>query len=318
MRSPTIPPEAEIIRTFAEYEGLVDAYFAAAYNLLIIVGRPGLSKSYTFEARLDPTRAYLLRGYGTPFKIYQQLWEHRHKLIILDDAELLWKNKIGRVLLRALAEHKPRKLVQWESASAQLAKLNIPSSFYTASKCAFICNKFVFGEAEEYEAILDRGHLVYVDFLPAEVHTNVGQWFWCQEIYDYIGGRLDLVKALSARTYQRAWERKRAGGDWKKLIDTVYCRDATLRLVKELEAKNCPKMDKVKEFCRKTGMSAATYYLYRKQLEEDDQLRTPPVPPKIQLTGKPPEEVDIEEEIRRAEEEAAANEEDDEDDETDE
>jgi hypothetical protein len=196
--------------------------------------------------------------------------------------------------------------------------LGIPLSFYTASKCAFVCNKFVFGEAEEYEAILDRSHLVYVDFLPSEIHTNVGQWFWCQDIYDWIGSRLDLVKALSARTYLRAWERLCAGGDWKKLIDTVYCHDATLRLVKELEGKNCPKMDKVKQFTRDTGMSAATYYIYRAQLDKDDQLKAPPERPKIRLTGKAPEEVDIDEEIRRAEEEAAANEESDEDEDTDE
>lgn len=318
MRSPIIPPEAEIIRTFAEYGKLVAAFYAARYNLLIIVGRPGLSKSYTFESGLDPTRAYLLRGYSTPFKVYCQLWEHRHKLIILDDAEVLWKSKIGRVLLRSLSEHKPKKLVQWESASKQLEKLGIPSSFYTASKCAFICNKFVFGEAEEYEAILDRSHLVYFDPLPVEIHKDVGQWFWGQEIYDWIGGRMDLVKSLSARTYLRAWERMRAGGDWKKLVDTVYCHDATMRLVKELEGKSCPKMDKVRQFVKETGMSAATYYIYRRQLEKDGQLEKSPEPPQIRLTGKAPEEVDIDEEIRRAEEEAAEGADAEEDTETDE
>ena len=306
MRSPTIPPEAEVIRTFAEYRKLVEAFYTARYNLLIIVGRPGLSKSHMFEKRLDSSRAFLLRGYHTPFKVYQNLWEHRHKLIILDDAEAIWKNKIGRVLLRSLSEHKLKKLVQWESAAKQLEKLGIPTSFSTASKCAFICNKFVFGEAEEYEAILDRSHLVYFDPLPVEIHKNVGRWFWDQKIYDHIGGRLDLVKDLSARTYLKAWERMRAGGNWKKLIDTVYCHDATMRLVKELDVKSCKKMEKVKQFVRETDMSAATYYLYRAQLEKDNQLTNSPKPPKIRLTNKAPEEVDIDE-IRRAEEEAAKN-----------
>lgn len=315
MRSPTIPSEAEVVRTFAEYATLVGAFYDARYNLLIIVGRPGLSKSYTFEVRLDPRRAHLLRGYGTPFKVYCQLWEHRHKLIILDDAEVLWKNTIGRVLLRALSEHKARKLVQWESASKELEKLCIPSSFHTASRCAFVCNRFVFGEAEEYEAILDRAHLVYFDPTPVEIHKDVGQWFWCQEIYDWIGGRLDLVKGLSARTYLRAWERMRAGGDWKKLIDTVYCHDATMRLVKDLQTKSGPKMNKVKQFIKETGMSAATYYIYRAQLESDGQLGEPPSPPKIRLSGKAPEEVDIDEEIRHAEAEAEEDEESDGDDE---
>jgi hypothetical protein len=308
MRSATIPSEAEIIRSFDEYRKLVAAFFAGHYNLLIIVGRPGLSKSYMFEEQLDPSRAFLLRGHATPFKVYQDLWEHRHKLTILDDAEDIWRNKTGRVLLRSLSEHKSKKLVQWESASKQLEKLGIPTSFRTASKCAFICNKFVFGEAEEYGAIADRGHIIYFDPPPIEIHKEVGRWFWCQEIYDYIGGRLDLVKDLSARTYLKALERMRAGGDWRKLIDTVFCHSAAMRLVKELEGKSGKKMDKVRQFTKETGMSPATYYLYRAQLEKDNQLVSSPKPPKIRLTGKAPEDVDIDEEIRRAQEEAAADE----------
>lgn len=312
MRSPAIPPEAEIIRTFEEYRTLADAFFASHYNLLIIVGRPGLSKSFMFEERMDSGRAILLRGYSTPFKVYQMLWEHRHKSVVLDDAEPLWKNKLGRVMLRCLAEHKAKKLVQWESANRQLQNLGIPSSFYTMSKCAFICNKFVFGEAEEYGAIIDRGHLVYFDPLPIEIHQEAAKWFWDQEIFDYVGERLDLVKDLSARTYTKAYERKEAGSGWKKWIDTVCCHDATMRLVKDLESKNCKKMEKVKQFTKETGMSPATYYLYRKQLEKDGQLTSSPKPPKIRLTGKAPEKVNIDEEIRRAQEDAALDESDDE------
>jgi hypothetical protein len=123
---------------------------------------------------------------------------------------------------------------------------------------------------------------------------------------------LDLVKDLSAQTYTKAYERKKAGSDWEKWIDTVCCHDATMRLVKDLESKNCKKMEKVKLFVKETGMSRSTYYLYREQLEKDGQLTNSPKPPKIRLTGKPPEKVDIDEEIRRAQEEAALDEPDDE------
>jgi hypothetical protein len=312
MRSATIPPEAEVIRTFEEYRTLVDAFFAGHYNLLIVVGRPGLSKSYIFEERMDPSRAIVLPCYNTPFKVYQMLWEHLHKRVILDDAEMLWKNKLGRVLLRCLAEHKAKKFLQWASAARQLQDLGIPTSFHTMSKCAFICNKFVFGEAEEYAAIIDRGHLVHFDPPPLEIHNEAAKWFWDQGIYNYIGDRLDLVKDLSARTYTKAYERKEAGGNWKKLIDTVYCHDATMQLVKDLENRNCKKMERVKLFMEETGMSQSTYYLYREQLEKDGQLTSSPKPPKVRLMGKPPEKVDIDEEIRRAQEEAALDESDDE------
>jgi hypothetical protein len=312
MRSPTVPPEAEVVRTFAEYRKLVVAFFAGFFHLLIILGRPGLGKSHMFEERLDPNRAILLRGYHTPFKVYQELWMNRGKRVIMDDAELFWEKEPGLVLVRSLTEHTSRPLIQWGSASRQLEQLDIPTSFHTTSKCALICNKLTPSQLEKFAAIIDRGHLVYFDPPPIEIHKEAANWFWDQEIYDYIGDRLDLVKDLSARTYTKAWERKKAGGDWKKWIDTVCCHDATMRLVKDLEGRTCKKMEKVKLFVKETGMSRSTYYLYREQLEKDGQLTNPPKPPKIRLTGKPPEEVDIDEEIRLAQEEAAPGKPDDE------
>ena len=40
MRSPIIPPEAEVVRTFAEYHQLVTAFFAGFFHLLIISWSP--------------------------------------------------------------------------------------------------------------------------------------------------------------------------------------------------------------------------------------------------------------------------------------
>jgi hypothetical protein len=43
MQSPKMPPGTEIIRTYAEYGNLIDGFFRGCYQLLFIVGRPGLS-----------------------------------------------------------------------------------------------------------------------------------------------------------------------------------------------------------------------------------------------------------------------------------
>jgi hypothetical protein len=85
-------------------------------------------------------------------------------------------------LLRSLCEHKPQKLLQWASTTPALAKAGVPQQFSTSSKVAIIANRFVFGDAEEYEAVVDRGHLMYFDPLPFEVHKRVGKWYWDQEV----------------------------------------------------------------------------------------------------------------------------------------
>lgn len=61
--------------------------------------------------------------------------------------------------------------------------------------------------------MLDRGHLIYFDPTPLEVHTRVGDWFWDQQIYDHIGERLHLFSESSARIYLKAWKRKQAHGN---------------------------------------------------------------------------------------------------------
>ena len=104
MRSPQIPPNAEMITTFAGYLQMVEAFFRAAFNLLIVIGRPGLSKSKEFQFRLKPEESYLIKGHATPFHTYKELWRHRNQRVIIDDGELLWKEKGGRILLRSLTE----------------------------------------------------------------------------------------------------------------------------------------------------------------------------------------------------------------------
>jgi hypothetical protein len=287
MRSPEIPPGAEIIKTFAEYRKMVDAFYRKAFNLLVIVGKPGLSKSKEFELRLKKGESYRIKGHATPYHTYKELWWHKHELVVIDDGELLWKEKDGRILLRSLTEAETYKEVFWASANKDLAKLGIPTSFRTRSKVAVICNKFVFGKADEYEAIMDRAQMVYFDPTPLEVHTNTADWFWDQEIFDYVGNRLSVITNLTARTYIRALERKTAGMDWRKLIDEVYCYNFAVALVQELETSDLPKLQRIATFKTKTGMSQATYYNYVTMLDEQGQLGIEP-PPSIKVQGNDP------------------------------
>jgi len=303
MRSPKIPKGAEIVRTYSQYETLVTAFFQGYYNLLIIVGRPGLAKSYSFEQRLGAT-SHLIKGWAAPLQAYMDCYIHRNKRLIFDDAETLWKRPGGRVLLRSLCEHKTQKLLQWASTARDLIKGGVPQSFMTTSKVALIANRFVFGDAEEYEAVVDRGHLIYFDPSPLEVHVQAGQWFWDQEIFDHVGQCLHLLDTTSSRLYLKARERKRAGEDGKKLIEESFCHDHTLRIVQALEGDLACKTveERVTKFIKMTGACRATYFNLKRELKDSNQLDTFEMlkVPKIQLRGSPPPEIDVEEEVERA------------------
>jgi hypothetical protein len=261
MRTPKIPSVAEVVRTYAQYEEHVAAFFQGLYHLLIVVGAPGLAKSYSFETRLGET-SHLIRGWTAPLQAFIEAYWHRNKLLVFDDAEVLWKRPGGRVLLRSLCEFKPKKLLQWLSTTRELAKAKVPQSFLTSSKVAIVANRFLFGDSEEQEAILDRAHVIHFDPSPVEVHAKVGDWFYCQDIYDCIGERLHLPSNISARLYVKAWERKKAGGDWRRLIEETYCRDSAMRVVQALEVDaSCLTVeDRVKKFSELTGACRATYF----------------------------------------------------------
>src|SRR6202035_6054621 len=62
----------------------------------------------------------------------------------------------------------------------------------------------------------DRGHLVIFEPSPLEVHSHTAAWFWDQEIYDFMGERLHLIRDSSMRHYVAAWELKQAGLDWRR------------------------------------------------------------------------------------------------------
>jgi hypothetical protein len=291
MRNPRIPDGAEVVRTYAEYGQFVESFFRGHYQLLILVGRPGLSKSFEFEQRLGRA-GHLIRGWAAPLQAYIEAYRHRNKLLVFDDAEVLWKRPGGRILIRSLAEHRSRKHVQWRSTTRELSSQGIPQSFTTTSKVAIIANRFVFGAEDEREAVLDRAHLVYFDPTPLEVHTRVADWYWDQTIFDHIGERLHMLDEVSARTYIKAWERRMADGDWKKLIEETYCHKSTTLLVQALEFD--PRFETVdqrlRHFTQTSGMCRATYFNIKRRLRDNEQLR--PIDkvdvPKKLLRGSPP------------------------------
>ena len=314
MRSKAIPADAEILRTYDELREFRDAFFRGEFYFLLLVGRHGLSKSWEFEERCKPYKdrdgqevctAHYIKGNITPVVAYQEAYHNRHKLLVLDDAERLWADPDGRYLLRDLTECKPRKEVHWQVANKDLERAGIPKFFESSSRLALIMNRFAFGDTHEYDAIVDRAQFAYFDPTPLEIHKNAALWFWDQEVYDYVADHLPLVDPdkLSARTYVKAYERK-PKGDWREFIDRRYCKQSGEQLVAALESD--PKFktvdERVAEFVKRSQLSRATYFNFKKALKADGQLQPLDVP-LFTLTAKPPDAPNLEEEVKAAEQE---------------
>lgn len=290
--------ESTVLTTFADHYDLIHRFFSKdKLGLVVEIGPPGVSKSYAAktEAAKLPGEVMWISGKSSAFKVYQKLYRGRGKIVVLNDAELLWSDKAGRILLRDLTEMQTRKVLSWETASSQLAKLGIPNSFSTTSRVLIIANQLNFGNAKETGALKDRGHPHYFDPSTLEIHKYVGGWFWDQEIYDYFGSKLHLMARHSCRRYVKCSQRKEAGLNWKRVVDEQYCFSGTEEIFRRIyDDKSFPTIrSKVAEFTRQGGGCSKTWYNYLHRLAADLE-ETKKKPPKTRLKAKkPPEEPEV-------------------------
>ena len=297
MRSPEVPPGAVAIRTYYELNQEAEAFFGDHYSELVIIGRPGIGKSEAFRTHCmeHPDQCHYLEGKITPLACFMEAYEHRHKLIVLDDAEGLWQQgDDGKRLLRQLTETRLYKELKWNTTTSVLKNEKVPRSFHTTSRVAIIMNRFV-AEGKNgnfYDAIRDRGHLFYFDPTVLDVHTYAASWFHDQEIHDHVGQHLDVVKNLSNRTYNALAEKKSAGHDWKAYFLERWCYDGIITAVQSLEAdRRFPSIEaKVVEFTRLNLGSRMTYFRYKRDLANQGQLAAKA--PVIPVMGRQPEPLD--------------------------
>jgi hypothetical protein len=77
--------------------------------------------------------------------------------------------------------------------------------------------------------------VVYFDPTWEEVYRYIGEWFWDQEVYDYLWERMPLLKEPSIRPLAKAYELKLARStifDWRTMID-AHIADKSLLLVSD-------------------------------------------------------------------------------------
>jgi hypothetical protein len=195
------------ITTYDALDRYLRAFAGGKFNLIVLVGAPGIQKSRVARDALPD--ACWIEGHATPLGIYMRLWEHRDEPVIIDDVDSLYADKAAVRMLKALCQTERRKTVAWESSTQILTREGIPRRFTTSSQVMIIANAWKSLNVH-VTALEDRGHLLHFERSVVEVHIRVADWFWDQEIFDWIGAHLHLVQRPSMRLYRAAWELKEA------------------------------------------------------------------------------------------------------------
>jgi hypothetical protein len=231
--SAKMPPHALRLVTYAELDAYVRAFAAGHLHLLLLFGPPGVGKSRCLRQALD-RRAGWLSGQATPLGIYLEAYAYRHQPLVLDDVDGLYADRSGIRLLKAVCQSEPVKTLGWHTATPILELRDVPQQFTTTSQVALVGNDWKTLNAD-VAALEDRGHVLFFDPTPLEVHRQAAGWFWDQDIFDFVARQLHLIGQHSLRTYRQAYELKQAGLDWRRAV-LSRCLTGSALLVARLKA----------------------------------------------------------------------------------
>lgn len=253
------------VTTYARLDQYLQAFAQGHFHLLILIGSGGLAKSRSVRACLGGDACWI-EGNATPFGMYVKLYRHRDRFVVIDDIDGLYAERNGIRLLKCLCQTEEEKTVAWHSDARSLERQGVPREFTTKSRVVIISNDWKTLN-KNVAALQDRGHVLFFQPGPAEVHHKAGMWFDDREIYEWFGANLHRVREPSLRHYVRARELKTAGMDW-----TVVLADATenprARLAAELLASSAhgSTAERVRAFVEQGGGCRATFFNYRRRL----------------------------------------------------
>jgi hypothetical protein len=269
------------VTTYQELQQWALAFAQGYLNLFILSGAPGLEKSRTLKGLVGPKACYI-EGNATAFGVYCELFRHRHQPIVIDDVDSIYQEPAGIRLLKALCQSEPVKTVGWLSDARTLDREGIARRFTTRSPLALIANRWP-ANHPGLAAVEDRGLRVSFEPSALEVHSRVAEWYWDQEIFDFVGAHLHLIERPSMRLYVLAWQMKKAGLDWQRYVRQRLLEGRAL-LVAQLkeDGRYVSEAERVAAFVAAGGGCRATYFNHARKLAKK------PVVPQLVLKGQPP------------------------------
>ena len=207
------------VKTYKELQNYIKAFSRKKLNLLIVVSRGGLGKTFIAEEALIEEAPLTFTGHVTPLSMYMELYkrnkEEKDFIVMFDDVDALMLNKTNVAILKQLCDTREEKTIKYFTTSPTLK--DVPKEFETSCKVLMNMNSLE-TEDNNLNALLTRAHLV--DFNPSteEVLKHLKEFADDKEILDFLEKYAPFVKSLNLRVYKRADEIKQSKLDWKQEI----------------------------------------------------------------------------------------------------
>jgi len=244
---------------YQDLEDLVNMVVADVQPSLIVAGPPGTGKTHTVKKILEDkgmqrgNQWKLIKGQTSPFGLYASLFLNRDKLIVFDDTDAIWKDKVAVNLLKAALDSDDERLISWNSgktyspdyppyeiaefggneAEAQIAyfaaEQKLPNEFLFNGRIIFLSN---LGRNELDSAVKNRSYVIDINLTPDDVIRRIksiipdfkinGKKVSKTDQNEALGALEEMVesnpKYISIRTFIQFLKTKASGSPrWKDL-----------------------------------------------------------------------------------------------------
>ena len=175
--------EEEVITRIAERFEILEEMTRATVNgdvrAMVVVGPPGVGKSYGVESELSKAgmlddiagrdRCYeVVKGAMTPIGLYCKLYEYSdaNRVLVFDDCDSVLMDELSLNILKAALDSSKKRTIHWNADSYKLRNEGVPNKFEFRGSVIFITNiKFDNVRSnklkDHLEALMSRCH--YLD-----------------------------------------------------------------------------------------------------------------------------------------------------------
>lgn len=168
----------------------------------------------------------VVRGFSTPRALYETLYQFKDKILILDDADQVFKDPLGANLLKAALDDKKTRVINWNTSREDS---DIPSRFTYTGKIVFISNMSV---TQFPQALVSRSQKVDLTLNVEEKVEIIEEVFknikhdekQKADVLEFVKEFALKAKDLNIRSASSLLVlRDNFGDDWKRIAEYSFC-----------------------------------------------------------------------------------------------
>jgi len=236
------------------------AVIAGDVRAMIVVGPPGVGKSYGVEFELEKSGLFdkisgkkikyeVVKGAMTPVGLYTTLYQHSdaNNVLVFDDCDSVFQDELALNILKAALDSGKKRKIHWNSDSAMLRREGVPDVFEFKGGCIFITNlKFENIQSKKMkdhlEALQSRCHFLDLTlntmrdkFLRIKQIFGQGQLFndydftpeQGDEILAFMDENKDRLREMSLRMALKLADLTKVSGmNWKALARSTCMKNS--------------------------------------------------------------------------------------------